>query len=269
MESAEPGGGTGAAAAAAAAAGQKRGPSQPARQTSSPSASVPPLRRQRSTNLVPISSPSTGLSPRSSRNASPIRRDSRPQPLGASISTQPSAAAIQRALSAASVPQLPTTGPVTDAVSRLPRVSKGSGSGSGETTPQWPVSPRLKSPPPSAASSRRGSAPAQPRKVDSMPSISVQSATPQSSTPPPSKISKEEPKRVEQQLQAPSKPASRGPSGKSTLETVQENSADTIAEPAAAVQAAADLKPLTKIAEEDKASSAKREGPEPEKHTQP
>ena len=264
METAEPPNGGSAGAASGA---QKRSPSQQ-RQTSSqsPSASVPPLRKQRSSNLVPSASPSAGSSPHTSRNASPIRRDSRP-PANAPIATQPSAAAIQRALSAASVPQLPASGPVTDAVSRLPRASKTAAPGSGDTTPQWPMSPRLKSPPPSIAGSRRGSAQAPQKKAESMPSISVQSATPQTATPSP-RATPDDPKRVEQLQAPPPKPVSRGPSGKSTLETVQENSSDTITEPPAAVQAAADLKPLTKITEEDKASSSKREGPEPEKHTQ-
>ncbi|TKA71210.1 hypothetical protein B0A55_07654 [Friedmanniomyces simplex] len=273
-ETAEPGGGGGggaASAAAASASSQRRSPSQQ-RQMSSSSQSttaVPPLRRQRSSNLVPSASPSAGSSPHTSRNTSPIRKDSRPQPLSTPSSTQPSAAAIQRALSAANVPQLPATGSVTDAVSKLPRATRGAGGGSGDTTLQWPVSPRLKSPPPSGATSRRGSTQAQQKKVDTViaPSINVQSATPQTSTPPP-KLGGEEVKRVEQQLQAPPKASSRGPSGKSTLETVQENSADTISEPAAAVQAAADLKPLTKINEEDKGAATKRDGPEPEKHTQ-
>ncbi|KAK5725513.1 Vacuolar inheritance and morphology protein [Elasticomyces elasticus] len=260
METAEPGGG--------GANGAKRSPSQQ-RQASTHSTTAPPLRKQKSSNLVPFASPTAGTSPHTSRNTSPIRRDSRPQQLGAPSSTQPSAAAIQRALSAANVPPPTSTGPVTDAVSKLPRPGRGAGGGSGDTTPQWPVSPRLKSPPPSAAVSRRQSAPTQQKKPESVvtPSINVLSATPQSSTPPPKPT--DEPKRVDQQLQAPPKASasSRGPSGKSTLETVQENSTDTISESPAAVQAAADLKPLTKIADDDKNATTTK-GPEPEKHTQ-
>ncbi|KAK3672195.1 Vacuolar inheritance and morphology protein [Recurvomyces mirabilis] len=230
-------------------------------------ATAPPLRKQRSSNLQPTSaSPSAGSSPHTSRNTSPQRKDSRPAPLTTPISTQPSAAAIQRALSAANVPQLQSTGSVTEAVSRLPRTAKSVGPGSGETTPQWPVSPRLKSPPPSAVSSRRGSAAPQKKAETAAPSISVQGPASQTATPPP-RANSEESRKSEQQLQTPAKVPSRGPSGKSTLETVQENSSDSIAEPPAAIQAAADLKPLTKIAEEGP-SSAKKDGPESEKHTQ-
>lgn len=91
------------------------------------------------------------------------------------------------------------------------------------------------------------------------PSINVQSATPQTSTPPPpAKQGTDETRKVDQQLQAPPKAPSRGPSGKSTLETVQENSADAVAESPAAIQAAADLKPLTRISE-DEPESKKRD----------
>ena len=239
---------------------------KPTSTASAPSA--PPLRKQPSNNLVPLS-PSAGTSPRTSRNTSPTRKDSRQQPLSTPISTQPSAAAIQRALSAANVPQLQAGG-VSDGVSKLPKPPKSAG-GSGDTTPRWPTSPRLKSPPPSASNSRRGSSAAQ-KKAEgaaAAPSINVQSATPQTSTPPPAKQGGDETSKV-QQLQTPVKGSSRGPSGKSTLETVQENSTDDTREPSpAAIQAAADLKPLTKISEDENQQS-KREtnGGESEKHTQ-
>ncbi|TKA27008.1 hypothetical protein B0A50_05199 [Salinomyces thailandicus] len=274
--------------------GQGRSPSQPrqpsAASTLAPSSTSEPQSTKQPSNGL---SPSANNSPQTSRNTSPIRRDSRPQTLTQAISTQPSAASIQRALSAANVPQLPASGstatagggPVTDAVSRLPRASKSAGGGSGDSTPQWPVSPRLKSPPPSASNSRRSSAVAQqaqpqlPKKVEPagstiVPSINVQASTPQqvSTPPPPPKQSSggasEEAKRQEQTLQALPKAPSRGPSGKSTLETVQENSSDSISEPPAAVQAAADLKPLTRISEEDQPVSRK-EGLEADKQAQP
>ncbi|EMC95619.1 hypothetical protein BAUCODRAFT_34376 [Baudoinia panamericana UAMH 10762] len=240
-------------------------PKRSSSQHRQPPVQIPPLRKQRSSNLL---LPSNSSSPQTSRNTSPIRKDSRPAPLSTPISTQPSAAAIQRALSAANVPQLPaSTGPITEAVSRLPRSSKSAGGGSGDTTPQMPLSPRLKSPPPSATGSRRGSAPAAQKKVEpaSMPSISVQSPA-QQATIPPTKPSSEDVRKAEQQLQAPPKAPSRGPSGKSTLETVQENSTDSVVESPAAVQAAADLKPLTTITEGDKLALKQDEG---DKHTQP
>lgn len=210
--------------------------------------SAPPLQKQPSHTLVPATTSSAGASPRTSRNTSPVR--SRQQPLSNPPSTQPSAAAIQRALSAANVPQLPAAG-VSDAVSKLPKAQKNAGV-SGETTPRWPTSPRLKSPPPSGTNSRKNSNTTQKKAENpAPPSINVQSATPQSPTPPPTKQGVDETAKVQQQLQTPVKGSSRGASGKSTLETVQENSADDIKEPSpAAVKAAADLKPLTKFTQE-------------------
>ncbi|KAI6874803.1 hypothetical protein KC323_g613 [Hortaea werneckii] len=264
-------------------------PQQPPSTIASQTTSAPPLRKEPSSNLAQAAtSSSANTSPHSSRNTSPVRRDSRPQTLTQPIATQPSAAAIQRALSATNVPQLQAPsgntapgGPVTDAVSKLPRASKSvSGAGSGDATPQWPVSPRLKSPPPSAPNSRRGSGATQQSQQQKKqetanagaPSISVQSATPQqAATPPPnhaSSNSSDEQGKQEQSLQAPPKAPSRGPSGKSTLETVQENSSDSVPESPAATQAAADLKPLSRISEED-GSAGKKEGQDSDKLTQP
>ncbi|KAI6866909.1 hypothetical protein KC338_g4587 [Hortaea werneckii] len=264
-------------------------PQQPPSTIASQTTSAPPLRKEPSSNLAQAAtSSSANTSPHSSRNTSPVRRDSRPQTLTQPIATQPSAAAIQRALSATNVPQLQASGgntapggPVTDAVSKLPRASKSvSGAGSGDATPQWPVSPRLKSPPPSAPNSRRGSGATQQSQQQKKqetanagaPSISVQSATPQqAATPPPkqaSSNSSDEQGKQEQSLQAPPKAPSRGPSGKSTLETVQENSSDSVPESPAATQAAADLKPLSRISEED-GSAGKKEGQDSDKLTQP
>ncbi|USW56614.1 Putative vacuolar segregation subunit 7 [Septoria linicola] len=236
-------------------------------QSSSSGSSVPTLRKSSSTNLTPIvASPAPGASPRSSRNASPIRQD-KPAAVPSALSTQPSAAAIQRALSASSVPQLQSKGStVSEAVAKLPGRAQKSAAASGETTPQWPMSPRLKSPPPSGPNSRRGSAAAQQRKPDpsAMPSIQVLSATPQNNAPATTsaRAASVDNQRPDVQLQAPPPPkaSARGASGKSTLETVQENSSDAQEPSPAAVQAAADLKPLTKIAgEEPKRSPTKSE----------
>jgi hypothetical protein len=61
---------------------------------------------------------------------------------------------------------------------------------------------------------------------------------------------------------------SRGPSGKSTLETVQENSTDAVTEPSpAAVQAAADLKPALRSLYDDETSTPRRDYEDNEKHT--
>lgn len=238
--------GTNGVSTAANTSAARRGVSESQKASTANGVSAPALQKQTSSNLVPTSS-SAGASPRTSRNASPVRKDNRQQSLTQQPSTQPSAAAIQRALSAASVPQL-QAGTVSDAVSKLPKAPKSAGA-SGDNTPRWPSSPRLKSPPPS----RRGSAATQKKPEGApAPSINVQSATPQTSTPPPTaKPGIDETSKV-QQLQTPVKGPSRGPSGKSNLETVQENSADDVKEPSpAAVKAAADLKPLTKVVNED------------------
>jgi hypothetical protein len=113
----------------------------------------------------------------------------------------------------------------------VPRPQKaGSGTASGESTPHWPVSPRLKSPPPAAESrsrSRRNSLRAQSRKSESTssaPAIVVQSSSPASSSRIPIK---NEVVNSDSEDQAPliMKGSARGVSGAApTLETVQEAS---------------------------------------------
>ena len=194
------------------------------------------------TRLAPQNN-SAEASPHTSRNTSPIRKESRP-PLPGPFATQPSAAAIQRALSAANVPQLHATPNSSDNTSRLPRAHK-SASASAESTPTWPASPRLKSPPPSSTSTARSSS-----------SMSSQNKAPTTPSDPAasSKQGDEEPaRRPDQQLLTPSKTASRGPSGKSVLETVQENSTDAVTPSPAAVQASQDLKPLSRISDNNAA----------------
>ena len=179
---------------------QRRSPDSQTTPSSSATA-APPLRKQSSNTFVPITSPSPVASPRTSRTTSPVRKDSKPQSLS-NPPSQPSAAAIQRALSAATTPQLQLG--AQDASSKLPKATTPkSGSGSGGNTPHWPTSPRLKSPPPSG--SRRGSATALKKpEGEPTPSISVQSATPLTSTPPPIKQGGEEASKGPQ-LQAPAK----------------------------------------------------------------
>ncbi|EME42407.1 hypothetical protein DOTSEDRAFT_134310 [Dothistroma septosporum NZE10] len=234
----------------------------------SPSATPQPsvLRRSSSSNLAPQVSSPLAQSPRTSRNTSPIRKDQPPAKKDA-LSTKPSAAAIQRALSASSVPHLhqQTGNSVSEAVSKLPGRGPKGAAASGESTPQWPISPRLKSPPPSGPSSRRGSAAAQkkPEAGIAPPSIQVLSATPQNyntSMQPSSRTASTEDRRPDPQLQPPPPPkaSARGPSGKSTLETVQENSADSQEPSPAAVQSTVDLKPLAKMTGNDD-RSPKRE----------
>ncbi|KAF2876702.1 vacuolar segregation subunit 7-domain-containing protein [Massariosphaeria phaeospora] len=207
-------------------------------------------------SLNASASPSTTTSPRSSRGTSPTRPSQRgpasagplPKPglrsrkssadaspsrgpsLAGPSNTVPSAAAIQRALSAANIPQLPPAS--SQDPPRAPRPLKpASGTNSGDTTPHWPISPRLKSPPPTTDSrsrSRKNSLRTQPKKVESpsTPSIIVQSSSPA----PASRI----PVRDEMVNSDPDeptlsmKPSTRGASGAAPkLETVQESSLPT------------------------------------------
>ncbi|KAF2218594.1 vacuolar segregation subunit 7-domain-containing protein [Elsinoe ampelina] len=207
---------------------------------------IPSMRKQPSTNLVPSLPPSVSASPQTSRNTSPIRPSVRPQETPHStaqraagirsrknshdaspirpVSTQssaapPSAAAIQRALSAAAVPQLHSnSNPVADAVSRLPRTSRTAPATESQTPVSPSFSPRVKSPGPSAPSSRRNSVP---RKLDNLsaPPITVQNSTPPGTAVPDLKGDGLGDTGL---VQTP-KVSNRGPSGpKSNLETVQE-----------------------------------------------
>lgn len=204
-----------------------------------------------SLSLSTSRSPSTAASPHSSRDSSPAGRIFRQQSVpGAGGSSGmrksqdvsphrppsitgyersvPSAAAIQRALSAAATPSLPPTSAPTpgETTSRVPRLAKtGSSSAtpSESSTPSWPISPRLKSPPPSG--SRRNSLNTQKRA----PNIVIQGATPTSSTdalPLIDQQLEEQESNIRQPSQL-SKTSTREPrvaSGAPTLETVQETS---------------------------------------------
>ncbi|KAG9840880.1 hypothetical protein KCU68_g8879, partial [Aureobasidium melanogenum] len=213
--------------------------------------SIPTLRKQASATFAPSESP------RSSRNPSPVRsvmrqhgtpptsavqsrtgalrsrqssHDTSPHrtPALSTPTSVPSAAAIQRALSAATIPQLQQTqqaqspNSVTDAVTRLTAQKRPLATASGESTPTFvPPSPRIKSPPPSSARSRRNSALSQNQKP-APPSIVVEP----SSTPSERSILNDGIKEEPIQLQPPpaSKVQPRGPSGpRPVLETVVEN----------------------------------------------
>ena len=142
----------------------------------SSSTSHQPLRRASTTPLASASS-STVTSPKPSREPSPIRPPLKPgtvsasrvtrsrknsqdlspsrpsNPTGVSIPTVPSAAAIQRALSATGTPQIqsPATPEFLGEASKQQRPGRGP-SGNGSTL--GPNSPRFKSPPPSTSSTR-------------------------------------------------------------------------------------------------------------------
>ncbi|KAF2267490.1 hypothetical protein CC78DRAFT_530869 [Lojkania enalia] len=222
---------------------------------------APPARHHSLTGLRSLNvsrSPSTANSPQSSRDTSPARPPNRqpgsagplhksdfrsrknsidvspnrgPNPLAGSSSTVPSAAAIQRALSSANIPQLTPTS--TQDPSRVPRPLKAaSGTNSGDSTPHWPISPRLKSPPPAndaRSRSRRNSLRNQPKKPESSstPAIVVQSSSPAPSS---RLLVKDEAVNSDPEEQPVSmKGSSRGGGGgvASKLETVQEASLPT------------------------------------------
>ncbi|KAJ4374977.1 Vacuolar inheritance and morphology protein [Neocucurbitaria cava] len=198
-------------------------------------------------------SPSSATTPLSSRDASPARPNQRPaapsatnprsgfrsrrtstdvspsraSSLAGSTAKTPSAAAIQRALSATSIPELPPASS-SDAV-KAPRPLKApSNPNSGDNTPHWPISPRLRSPPPGddrRSRSRANSLRSQIKKPDaqSTPAIVVQSSSPASLS--------RFPVREEAVASDPEEPVlsmkgpSRGASGAAPkLETVQESS---------------------------------------------
>ncbi|KAJ4411876.1 Vacuolar inheritance and morphology protein [Didymella pomorum] len=143
-----------------------------------------------------------------------------------------SAASIQRALSSANIPQLPPTA-ASDSV-KAPRPLKSpSAVLSGDSTPHWPVSPRIKSPPPldarSHSRSRRNSLRTQAKKpeVTSTPSIVVQhsSPSPASTSRVPVKEEVVTPGEEDLPIIMSMKAPSRGASGVAPkLETVQESS---------------------------------------------
>lgn len=186
-------------------------------------------------SLTASRSPSAGNSPWSSREASPAGRHQRQQQTASAVSTRrsrknshdispvrssqplppasvPSAAAIQRALSAATAtPQLQPTS-ATEEPSKIPQRSAAGNHG----TPHWPVSPRLKSPPPSR-DPRRSSG----RKAENVatPNIVVQPATPASTTE--ENLQKD---MASRSVSAATKASSRAGSGAPKLETVQEAS---------------------------------------------
>ncbi|KAF2675621.1 hypothetical protein K458DRAFT_212511 [Lentithecium fluviatile CBS 122367] len=180
----------------------------------------PPKRSNTSTGALPKTE---RLSRKSSTDVSPNRGPS----LAGPSTTVPSAAAIQRALSSANIPQLSPA--ATQDPSRVPRpVKAASGSNSGDNTPHWPISPRLKSPPPAPdtrSRSRRDSLRTQHKKPEaaSTPAIVVQSSSPG----PVSRIpTRDESAASDPEEQPPSMKANpRGASGIAPkLETVQESS---------------------------------------------
>jgi hypothetical protein len=243
-------------------------PTMPAADQSTPaappagpaSASAAPLKHQtrQGARVLNMSGTPSPQSPLSSRDASPAPHQRASAPSGTSThpraglrsrkgsteaspnrssgptstSSSPSAASIQRALSSTSIPQLSAGSASSADTIKAPRpVKPSSGPTSGDSTLHWPISPRLRSPPPpgsdgrSGSRSRANSLRSQIRKpeVQSTPAIIVQSSSPT----PASRI----PVREEAAASDADEPAMsikapvRGASGAAPkLETVQESS---------------------------------------------
>ncbi|KAG4438705.1 hypothetical protein IFR05_005832 [Cadophora sp. M221] len=202
---------------------------------SSASTSIPPAAKKLQTKRVT----SAANSPIASRESSPVRPSPKPNTSTRSTpgpgrsrknSTQelsparsasantnpPSAAATQRALSVASTPILHPT--ASEPIIRAPVPQKPSVTTEVRETPRWPISPRLRSPPPINKPSILS-----PRKTDQeLPSINVQRL--------PQQAEQQEGKQdiaeseAEDSLSIPGmRTPARGVSGaSSTLETVQE-----------------------------------------------
>ncbi|CAO2653918.1 Nn.00g106510.m01.CDS01 [Neocucurbitaria sp. VM-36] len=154
-------------------------PSSTAATTPLSSRDASPARPHQRTAAPSATNPRPGFrSRKSSADVSPSRAPS----LAGSNTKTPSAAAIQRALSATSIPELPPASS-SDAI-KAPRPLKStSNPNSGDTTPHWPISPRLRSPPPGddrRSRSRANSLRSQLKKPDvsSTPAIVVQSSSP-------------------------------------------------------------------------------------------
>ena len=207
------------------------------------SSSSPPSDRTRTWTTPHISSPSsTVASPKSSREGSPQRPPLKPgitvagprptrsrknsqdlspvraQSTSNSIPSVPSAAAVQRKLSAPSIPHLPP--PTTPPDSDLPRPQKANKVSSGSNTP------RLRSPPPAASSGSNKTLLANARKSDQFqspsptPSIFLERPSRTSTLTNDSDVGEEE-RPVKQGMRTPA----RGISGSGpALETVQESS---------------------------------------------
>jgi hypothetical protein len=193
-------------------------------------------------SLTASRSPSAAASPWTSRDSSPAGRPPRQQVASAAArgmrsrknshdvspsrstqpvtSTAPSAAAIQRALSAVTAPQLQPAPVAEPPSTKIPRSQRSTAGNDGPT--QWPVSPTLKSPPPSADPRRSSLRRAE--NTPSAPNIVVQPSTPASSNEDLSSAGENLQKDVASRLVSAAKTSSRGTSGAPKLATVQEAS---------------------------------------------
>ena len=190
-----------------------------------------PLRLREPSPVRPPLRPGTGsasVRTRSRKNSQELSPHRAP---GAekSIPTVPSAAAVQRAMSATGIPQLNSPS-APDAFTEIPRPHRSKTALSGGATPLNPNSPRLRSPPPSTTTNRTFVY--SPRKLDPPqpspnPSILVERPS-AGSTPATTPASIQEVENEEEGDDASTQPGVRTPAkslaGGAHLETVQESS---------------------------------------------
>ncbi|TVY18907.1 Vacuolar segregation protein 7 [Lachnellula arida] len=189
------------------------------RRTPTPSAANSPLPSRESSPVRPsLNNKSTSSTARSAggRSRKNSVQDVSPSRSSSTHKNPPSAAATQRALSAASIPTLHPA--ASEPIIRAPVPQKPSITSEIKDAPRWPVSPRLRSPPPTNTPSITS-----PRKTEQeSPAINVQRISKV-----PEKSEGKQPQKdseVEDSLLAPGmRTPARGASGaSSTLETVQE-----------------------------------------------
>lgn len=167
-----------------------------------------------------VSTPRSTRSRKNSQELSPTRVSSGP---GLNVPSVPSAAAVQRALSAANKPQLPHSG--IDSSIEGSRQDKNPTSRSGESIPHWPVSPRLKSPPPPMSSSRNSvPSPRKPEHDATPPNTSMKRIAAASAPDLHASTTKSDADNDDIPTRSGIRTPARGASGGSTLETVQESS---------------------------------------------
>ncbi|KAI0434422.1 hypothetical protein F5Y09DRAFT_252208 [Xylaria sp. FL1042] len=168
-------------------------------------------------------SKTSGRSSRASTSPAPSRKNSTqdPSPLRTRSNLPTSSSNLRQPLSAASIPSLPPpSGNETILRAPVPQKSSVVVQETSKDTPRWPISPRLKSPPPTfgkptIASSAR-------RNDPEPPVINVQRATPSPHVEPNSQ-SASDVEAEDSHLSPGMRTPNRGPSnGSSTLETVQE-----------------------------------------------
>ncbi|KAI0164314.1 vacuolar segregation subunit 7-domain-containing protein [Hypoxylon sp. FL1284] len=198
----------------------------------------------------------TGRLSRASSNTNRSRKNSYQEPSPPrSRSTIPTPSTTPRQLSSVTTPSLPPPSS-SEPVLRTPAPQKPLvAAEQSKDSPRWPISPRLKSPPPSIG--RPAAAGPQPRRNEQeTPAINVHRATPSPHVEPASQSASDN-EVEEQQLSSGMRTPARGPgNGPSTLETVQEVSQPNT--PGAGLDAA--IEKLAETAEAQSGTTAGKSG---------